>query len=192
VSILSGKIFFKEQFGLLNYLGVFICLAGIVMVTLCASSVGEYFVFGVILLIIAILSEVGHATITKSLSGDYKPNVIVMYQFLIGSIYLLPLFITRGISNFDSSIYLSWKVFGPIFYLAILCSSIAFTLWVNSIKVLGVAKSGIFLAMIPVVTALFCFFMGKETLTLLQWSGIAISVLGVILSQVYCSKSKAN
>ena len=62
-----------------------ICLAGLVLVTISASTIGEYFVFGVILLMIAVFAEVGHASCTKSLSGDYKPEVIVMYQFLIGS-----------------------------------------------------------------------------------------------------------
>lgn len=189
-SLLAGLVFFKERFNFVNIIGFAVCLMGIVLVTLSASETGDKFIFGVILLLIAVLAEVGHASCTKWLSGDYKPQVIVMYQFLIGAAYLFPLFMTRGMKTFDYDLYLSWDVLEPIFCLALLCSSIAFSLWVNTIKHLGVAKSSIFLAMIPVVTALAGCILGNEMLTPLQWGGVAVASVGVVLSQSGCSRSK--
>jgi drug/metabolite transporter (DMT)-like permease len=46
-----------------------------------------------------------------------------------------------------------------------------------------VAKSSIFSALIPVVAALIAWLIGRETLNTRQWIGIAISAVGVILSQ---------
>ena len=71
----------------------------------------------------------------------------------------------------------------PIICLAILCSSAAFTLWVSTIKSLGVAKSGIFSALIPVAAAIIAFVLGDEALNFRQVLGIAVSTAGVILSQ---------
>ena len=144
--------------------------------------------WGIILLLIAVIAELGHASITKSLSGNYSSQIIVMYQFLIGSVYLLPLFVWKGLDGFNAQVYFSADVWYPLICLAILCSSLAFSLWVSTIKTLGVAKSSIFSALIPVVTALIAWLLGTE-MTALQWGGIAISTIGVILSQYSPKKS---
>ena len=110
-----------------------------------------------------------------------------MYQFLIGSVYLFPLFLWKGLNGFDYDVYFDGDVWYPIICLAVLCSSLAFSLWVSTIKNLGVAKSSIFSALIPVAAAIIAWLIGHEMLNQRQWTGIAISTLGVILSQ-YTSK----
>ena len=182
-SIGAGIIFFKEKITRLNCIGMLMSLVGIVLVAMSKGELGDNFIWGIILLFIAVLSEVGHASLTRSLVDTYSSQNIVMYQFLIGSLYLLPLFLWKGLGSFDASVYLSIDVWIPILCLAILCSSVAFTLWVSTIKSLGVAKSSIFSALIPVVSALIAWVIGREMLTARQWTGIAIAVLGVILSQ---------
>ena len=190
-SIGAGMLFFKEKINGVNIFGITLSLVGIVMVAMSKGSLGEHFVWGIILLLIAVLSEVGHASITKSLSGNYSSQIIVMYQFLIGSIYLFPLFIWKGIGGFDIKTYFSPEVWYPITCLAILCSSLAFSLWVSTIKNLGVAKSSIFSALIPVAAAIIAWLIGHELLNSRQWIGIGISTIGVILSQYSGKKRKA-
>lgn len=181
-SIAAGRIFFKERITGLNIAGVVLSLMGIIMVIMKGTIAGKDLMWGIILLLIAVIAEVGHASITKSLSGNYSSQIIVMYQFLIGSVYLLPLFVWKGLDGFNAQVYFSADVWYPLICLAILCSSLAFSLWVSTIKTLGVAKSSIFSALIPVVTALIAWLLGTE-MTALQWGGIAISTIGVILSQ---------
>lgn len=188
-SIGAGIFFFKEKISMLNITGIMLSLVGIVMVAMSKGELGDNFIWGVILLLIAVLSEVGHASITKSLAGNYSSQIIVMYQFLIGSVYLFPLFIWKGIGDFDVNTYFTPEVWYPIICLAILCSSLAFSLWVSTIKNLGVAKSSIFSALIPVAAALIAWAIGHEYLNPRQWCGIVISTLGVILSQ-YTAKSR--
>ena len=186
-SIGAGIFFFKEKISMMNITGIMLSLVGIVMVAMSKGELGDNFIWGVILLLIAVLSEVGHASITKSLAGNYSSQIIVMYQFLIGSVYLFPLFIWKGIGDFDVNTYFTPEVWYPIICLAILCSSLAFSLWVSTIKNLGVAKSSIFSALIPVAAALIAWAIGHEYLNPRQWCGIAISTLGVILSQYTAS-----
>lgn len=186
-SIGAGIVFFKEKINGVNIFGIILSLIGIIMVAMSKGELGENFIFGIIFLLIAVLSEVGHASLTKSLVGGYSSQIIVMYQFLIGSVYLLPLFLWKGLDNFDPDIYMSVEVWHPILCLAVLCSSLAFSLWVSTIKTLGVAKSSIFSALIPVAAAIIAWMIGHETLNSRQWTGIAISAVGIILSQ-YSSK----
>ena len=189
-SVGAGALFFKERISLLNGFGIAVTLAGISLVLLKQGGeegMPQNFVLGVILLMIAVFSEVGHASLTKFLADGYKPQVIVMYQFLIGSVYFLPFFLTKGIENFDARL-LSWNVLEPILCLAVLCSSLAFSLWAMTIKKLGVGKSSVFLAMMCVATALVAEVIGREHLSLLQWLGVFVAVLGIVLSQYCCTK----
>lgn len=187
-SIGAGMIFFKEKINMLNVAGILMSLVGIILVVMSKGELGENFIFGIILLLIAVISEVGHASVTKSLSGNYSSQIIVMYQFLIGSVYLFPLFLFKGLDNFSAA-YMKMDVWYPIICLSVLCSSLAFSLWVSTIKSLGVAKSSIFSALIPVAAAIIAWILGHEDLTSRQFAGIAISTVGVILSQ-YTVKKK--
>ena len=179
----AGVLFFKEKVTLLNIFGIIISLSGILMVAAAKGAAGEYYIGGIILLLIAVMSTVGHSSMTKSLVGKYPNQTIVMYQFLIGSMYLFPLFLLKGLDGFNAEVYFSPDVWNPLICLTILCSSLAFSLWVSSIKSLGIAKSSIFSAMIPVAAAIVAWLLGHEIMTARQWSGIAISTVGVILSQ---------
>ena len=182
-SIGAGMMFFKEKINVVNIIGILFSLIGIVMVAMAKGELGENFIWGVVLLLIAVISEVGHASITKSLAGNYSSQIIVMYQFLIGSVYLFPLFLWKGTPGFDAARYFSPEVWYPLICLAILCSSLAFSLWVSTIKNLGVAKSSIFSALIPVAAAIIAWVLGHEMLNSRQWIGIGVSTVGVILSQ---------
>ena len=189
-SIGAGMLFFKEKVNFINIIGILFSLVGIVMVAMAKGELGDKFIWGIVLLLIAVIAEVGHASITKSLAGNYSSQIIVMYQFLIGSVYLFPLFLWKGLDGFNSEVYFSTDVAFPLLCLAILCSSLAFSLWVSTIKNLGVAKSSIFSALIPVAAAIIAWVLGHEFLNSRQWIGIAVSTAGVILSQ-YTIKKQA-
>lgn len=184
----AGILFFRERISRMNIAGIFISLAGIALVVMEKGSLGEHFIFGILLLLIAVISEVGHASLTKSLSGNYTSQTIVMYQFLIGSVYLLPLFLFKGLDGFSCEKYMSIEVWYPIVCLGVFCSSVAFSLWVSTIKNLGVAKSSIFSALIPVVAAIAAWVLGHEALSMRQFAGILISAAGVIMSQYTIKK----
>lgn len=189
-SIGAGRLFFKEKITTLNYAGIFISLAGIALVTIGQESGPSHnMILGIIFLVIAVIAEVGHASITKSLSGNYDSPHIVMYQFLIGSVYLLPGFLFKGFEKFDASVYFSLEVWYPILCLALLCSSLAFSLWVSTIKSLGVAKSSVFSALIPVVAAVISWSLGRDIMSARQWAGVFISTAGVIMSQYQPKKT---
>ena len=189
VAMVAGVVFFRERITWQHVAGMFICLAGLVLVTGAHGSDSRLFVFGILVLILAVFAEVGYASFTKMLSGGYKPTVIVMYQFFIGSIFFIPLFLTRGMENYNPEVYLGWNFWEPVLCLAVLCSSAAFALWAFAIGKLGIAKSSVFQAMTPVVTALAGFILGDEKICGLQWLGLTIAVGGVVLTQLNLGKT---
>ncbi len=182
-AMMAGLFIFKEKFGPVNIVGVFITLAGLWLVTFTRSQTGPLFWLGVGILFVAVVSEVSQIAFTKSLSDRYAPSVIVMYQFLLGAVFFAPLLLTKGIRNFDAGLYLSWEVLYPTLSLALFCSATAFTSWAYAIKVLGVAKTSVFLAVVPLVTAVLSFVLGSETALSLQWAGLAVGMVGIYLTQ---------
>lgn len=187
-SMAVGLFIFKERFSRLNALGVVITLAGLWLVTYSRTSTGPLFWVGIGILFIAVISEVSQISFTKSLSEHYSPSVIVMYQFLFGAVLFIPLFFTKGLDNFDASLYLSWKVLYPTLALALLCSATAFTSWAYAISKLGVARTSVFLAVVPLVTAVLASLFGEDQLSALQWGGLAVGMVGIYLTQLQGSK----
>ena len=182
-AMMVGLLIFKEKFSPVNILGVFVTLGGLWLVTYTRTEPGPMFYWGILILFIAVMAEVSQIAFTKSLSDTYAPSVIVMYQFLFGAVFFLPLFLTKGIAQFDAALYLSWKVLYPTLSLALLCSATAFTIWAYAIKHLGVAHTSVFLAVCPLLTAILAFLFADERLTALQWGGMAIAMAGIYLTQ---------
>ena len=70
-SVGAGILFFKEKINKTNVVGILMSLIGIVLVAMSKGDIGDNFIWGIVLLLIAVISEVGHASLTKSLSGTY-------------------------------------------------------------------------------------------------------------------------
>jgi drug/metabolite transporter (DMT)-like permease len=179
-----GLLIFKENFTRINILGVVITLAGLWRVTFSRTETGPMFWVGIGILFIAVISEVSQISVTKHLSARYTPSVIVMYQFLFGAVLFMPLFFTKGLHGFDAARYLSWESLYPIIALALFCSATAFTSWAYAIRKLGVAHTSVFLAVVPLVTAVLSFLFGEERLSALQWAGLAVAMVGIYLTQL--------
>ncbi len=180
--IAAGRIFFGERISWRNFAGIIIAIGGICLMVFSRGGLGAHYIIGILLLIIAVCSEAGHASVTKKLSLRYSNQTIVMYQFLFGSVYLLPMFLTLGLKGFEPR-WLGIEVWYPVICLGVLCSALAFTFWINAIRHLGVGRSSMISTLIPVVSALVAMIIGRETLSLRQWAGIVIAVTGVALSQ---------
>lgn len=183
ITMFVGMLIFREKFGWPNIVGVFIALAGLWMVLYTHTSIGQNFWVGVMVLFVAVISEVSQISFTKHLSQRYSPSVIVMYQFLIGSLFFFPMFLSKGMPAFEAGLYLSWKVIYPILALALLCSATAFTSWAYAISKLGVARTSVFLAVVPIVTALLSIVVGDERLAPMQWVGLTVAMVGIYMTQ---------
>ena len=182
-AMVVGLLIFREKFGLANIIGVFVTLGGLWMVLYTRTATGPNFWIGIVILFIAVAAEVSQIAFTKELSSRYSPSVIVMYQFLIGAIFFIPMFLTKGIAHFEAGLYTGWSVIYPTLALALLCSATAFTSWAYAIGKLGVARTSVFLALVPMVTALLCILVGDERLAPLQWAGLAVGMVGIYLTQ---------
>jgi drug/metabolite transporter (DMT)-like permease len=181
-ALISAQIFYKEKISGWNIFGVIITIPGIGMMVFKDGSLSAEYWWGIALLFMAVLGSVGYTTTAKKLTEKYNSYTITTYQFIIGAIYFLPLFLIFGLDSFSSHFFRS-EVLIPLISLAILCSSVSFLFYVKSLQHIGITRTSIFTSLIPAVSAFGAYIYGHETFTAIQIIGISVVVLGVIITQ---------
>lgn len=181
--MILGYLFFKETLSLVNRSGVLITLTGVIMFVLLGGEVlhTDYY-YGLAIIMIAVIGSCGYTLVCKKLTSKYTPFTITTYQFAFAIPFFAVTFIIWGLPEWKPE-FLSFQVLRPIICLAVLCSCLCFGLYSNAIDKIGMTKASIFTAIIPVVSAIFAYFMGRDSFTFLQIVGMAITLVGVVLSQ---------
>ena len=179
---IGGWLFFSEKLRWINYTGIAISLAGVLLFILNRDGSLSFDPRGLSLMALACLSAVSYSLLLRKLAGNYNPIFIVNVQNIIGLILFAPLvliFDLDGLLNFKYSPVEFWT----IVKLAVFASSGSFILFGYAVRNLGVTRANVFSNAIPVFTAIFAFFIMGETLSLQKFGGMAIVIAGLLLSQ---------
>jgi drug/metabolite transporter (DMT)-like permease len=72
----------------------------------------------------------------------------------------------------------------PVIKLAVFGSLLAFVLFIDAIRVIGVTRANVFINLIPVLTAIFSYFILNEQFSVIRIAGVIIVIAGLILSQL--------
>lgn len=176
------KLFYKKKITFLKLLGVVISILGVFFVVYSQEGVHNFNPQGLLILSLAVFGALGYSFLVVKMVRKYNILTIVTWQFTFGAIQFLPLFLIVGVENL-TPVFFSLKIQSIILSLAVLCSCICFSLWAFATSKLGVTKTNVFSALIPVVSAIVAHFISDEPITSLKMLGIAIVVAGVIIVQ---------
>lgn len=180
--LLVEKVLYNIPFTFKKIAGIVITLPGVALMSVNSNNITVKHLYGIALLFLAVIAATGYGATVKKLSQKYNNYTIATYQFIIGSLYFLPLFLGWGTDGLNSTFF-SKDVLVPLISLAILCSCIAFVLWVSAIRNLGIARANIFSSLIPAFSAIGAVILGHETITVTAVIGMVIVICGVILAQ---------
>lgn len=179
----GAYIFFREKLSLLNIGGIILSFTGILIVVLNRTLTFNANPAGVMLLFLAVFSAVGYTLMVRKLVGKYNPYTLVTYQNILGIFLFLPL-----VAVFENeelfSVDFTGRSLVSLFCLAIFGSTFAFILYNYSIKNLGASRANIFTNIIPVLTAVFSYYILNEEMTFRKVTGIAVVLAGLLLSQL--------
>ena len=179
----AAWILFKEKVSLLNLIGIIISVVGVVMIIFERDLTFNVSLTGILLLMIAVFSAVGYTMVIRHISNSYSPITIITWQNLMGIVAFLPLFFAIDFQSFHFSFFSS-KIIYTIIFLGIFPSSLSYAFFTYAIKELGVNRSSIFTNLIPVLTALFAYFLMGEELPGVKIAGITVVVFALTISQV--------
>ncbi len=189
--IMSERIFYRIPFTLHKIIGIIITLPGIALVAFEEGDTSVDHIYGLVLLFVAVIGATGYGTVVKKVADSYNNYTIATWQFGIGAAFFLPFFLFAGGVEGLSGNFFSFKVLYPLVSLAVLCSCVAFVLWINAIRGLGITKANIFSTLIPGISAIAAAAIGQESITWHRIAGIVVVIVGVALAQ-YSSKSNAQ
>jgi drug/metabolite transporter (DMT)-like permease len=182
ISPFISYYFFRERLTRNNYIGILMSFIGVLVVIYVEGQIGEAPWFGILLMLLAVLSTQGYTVVLKRLSEKYSSLTIISIQNLLGIIYFLPLFLLLDAKDFSLR-HSTLKDFMPVLYLAVFASTFAFLFFIEGIKKLGIARAVVFTNLIPIVTVVFAFLLLSESITLVKIIGIALTISGLFMSQ---------
>ncbi len=182
---LVARYYFNERLTLTNFIGIVISIFGVVLVvfhrgfTRPVDASWE----GISLMMLAVFSTLGYGVMVKKLTYSYNSFSIVAYQNFIGIFFFAPLFFILEFNHFRQ-VELNTTNLKPIIELSVFASSFAFIFFTYGVKKIGISRANIFVNLIPVLTAVFAFFILGEALTILKVTGILVVISGLFLSQL--------
>jgi len=183
---LMAVFIFKEKLSNINFLGVVLSISGIVIMLWRNFSHAGFSFLGVFLAFGAVFSTIGYNYFLRRIPTTYSPIVIITWQNILGMSAFLPLFF---IINNTENLATQYHALGDLrnlcflLILSIFCSTIAFVLYIDSMRILGVARANIFVNLIPVMTSIIAFYVLKEEITLHKILGVIIVISGIFLVQ---------
>jgi len=176
-------IMLGEKVSKMNILGIIISLLGVLLVIYSPGMGLDGSVWGILLVFLAVFAAVFYAATLRKISSYYKTVNIIFYQSLIGLAFFIPTFLVTDLSSIET-LKISYKSMEALLMLAIFASVLAFVLFAGVVRKVGVAKTNVFVNLIPVFTAIFSYLIFNQYLTYNQWIGIAIVVSGLFVSQL--------
>ncbi len=179
---LLGYMVFGERITRLNLIGFFISFTGVIIMVLDFEFRFSASPLGIGLLFLAVASALINIIYLKKLSFKYSSFTIIKVQNLLGALFFLPLFLIFDFSSFVT-VKPTAELIWALVKLAIFASTLAFMFFTIAVRVIGVARASVFANLIPVFTAVFSYFLLRESIDISKILGIIIVISGIFLSQ---------
>jgi drug/metabolite transporter (DMT)-like permease len=190
-SPLAASRFHGETLSRRNLIGIILSFLGVGIVVFDSSFNLIASPLGIALEFLAVGSAIGYMTVLKGLTKKYNTPTIITYQNFIAIFYFLPCWLIFESSDFINTPFDS-TAFIAIIKLALFASSIAFILYTYSIKNIGINNANMFINLIPVLTAVFAWFILDDPLTLRKFVGILVVISGLFIAQVKMKRLTAK
>ncbi len=187
VAIPSGLIN-KEKTSFSQWIGILLTLVGVVIYFLPLTiPFGQ--VIGLVIVMIGVLSNTVASLLgrTVNLKSGLPPIIITTISMGIGGFILL--IAGSTIQGFGQLTFSHWLI---IFWLAVVNTALAFTLWNKSLQTLTAVESSIINSlMLPQIAILAWIFLA-ESLNFRQIIGLVLVTVGIIIVQIKWKRKDRN
>jgi len=186
-SPMAASRYHGEKLSVRSLIGILLSFIGVGIVVFDDSLNFVASPLGIGLLFLAVFSAIAYTVVLKDLSHKYNITTIITYQNFIGIFFFLPFWLIFESKELMNTAF-NLPAFIAIIKLAIFASCIAFILYTYSVKNLGINGANIFINIIPVLTAIFAWYILDEPLTIRKMIGIAVVIAGLFIAQIRMKK----
>jgi drug/metabolite transporter (DMT)-like permease len=181
-AFLGAAFIWKEKIPLIKWVGVFIAFFGIYLLGISGSSQSSY---GIILLLIAAVALGFYSVFIKPLVNKHHPLVITFYATIPGAIIFSPTIDTL-LEEIPQASMTGWL---GVIALSIIVSGFGYTANSYAVNYLGVSKTVIVYYLVPPVAIVYTAILFREFPLTLEYLGVAVVILGVIIARSANSKT---
>jgi drug/metabolite transporter (DMT)-like permease len=161
----------------LQWVGVFISIAGVALVSSVSLAVSESRT-GYLFMAAAVACWVGYSFLTPGLFSRRSQIYIIFWQSVFGLAGFIP-FAIAEIPAWGGSGAIIWL---HIIFLGICCSALGYCFYAESLETLGASISAVFINFIPVISVFAGRFIMGDLLSPLQWLGAGLVLGGIYLA----------
>lgn len=183
IAILS-IIILSERINTAQIIGIVFSVVGI-MFTLSKGSLTNLTSFafnkGDLLVLLAVLFWALYSILVKKYSSVLPTYTTFYVTTFIGAIMLVPLSLTE-MADPSVELIINFQSIGILLYVGFLASIVAFLSWNTGVPLVGAAKAGIYLNLLPIFSAIFAPIFTEEVLMWYQVVGGMIVIVGVLFS----------
>ncbi|MDA0900535.1 MAG: DMT family transporter [Proteobacteria bacterium] len=183
VALLS-HLFTDEKLTRYKSIGIGLAFTGIVLIVTGSKagiSIASKTFLGDVIILCAAISWGVYTILAKRFLKKYPSTQFTGVMSLIGMIFLLIIGLP-GLTQVNWA-GISLKGWGGIFYSGLLSIGLAYLIWNNSVSKIGAVRTAAYQNLVPVLGLIFGVVLLQEALTIQQYAGSALVIVGIIFSR---------
>ena len=172
-----------ERTNIFQILGVICSFIGVILIITKANLdllVNLDFNKGDLTMVVAMLSWATYSALLKKRKHELSQLSLLEVIITFGLIFLIPIYITEYSLGFE--ITLNKPFILVLIYVVLFPGLAAFICWIKGISLIGPNRSGVFLHLMPILSALMAMIIFKEKFMLYHLLGAFFILSGIILS----------
>jgi len=172
-----------EKTNIFQIFGVICSFVGVVLIITKANFellVNLDFNRGDLTMVIAMLSWATYSALLKKRKHELSQLSLLEVIITFGLIFLIPIYITEY--NLGFKINLNKPFILVLIYVVLFPGLASFICWIKGISLIGPNRSGVFLHLMPILSALMAIIIFKEKFMLYHLLGAIFILSGIILS----------
>lgn len=181
---LSSRILFGKKLSWPAILGITVAVAGVWLImggSETGITLSSETILGDLSVLMAAMVFGLYTLLSRPLLGRYTPIQLTTLMMLTGGVTVilagLPWVVQMDLAS------VSWAAWGGVFYSGVLSIAVSYMLWNYGIRQVGAVRTATFQNLVPVMGLLFGVVLLREQLLLLQYVGVALTVIGIVLAR---------
>lgn len=181
--VLLSRVIFKEKVSTTQTIGIAIIITGVLVLI----SKGSFqallhikFAVGDVLMLLACFFFACYTILVRQKPDELTPKVFLFSVFVIGTIFLLPLYVIEHI--YFKKVTLDSKTILITGYVGVCASLISFYVWNEAIRLIGTSKTALIYYLIPVFSGLLAYLFLNQEISLSQMISMGIIITGLLIT----------
>ena len=181
--IFISSILKIEKTNIFQILGVSFSFIGVILIITKANFqllINLDFNKGDITMVLGMLSWATYSALLKKQKHELSQLTLLEVVISFGFIFLIPIYYLEYQMNFR--IYPDKNFFMILFYVVLFPGLISFIFWIKGVSLIGANRSGVFLHMMPILSAIMAMIIFNEKFMFYHMLGAIFILIGIILS----------